>query len=66
MHNSLYNYEKFPKNSRFPLLEKDTLDTLKYSDLATAIEKFVEQRTKYLAYFKEQPEAILNIWFLES
>ena len=60
VHNSLYNYEKFPKNSRFPLLEKDTLDTLKYSDLATAIEKFVEQRTKYLAYFKEQPEAILN------
>jgi oxepin-CoA hydrolase/3-oxo-5,6-dehydrosuberyl-CoA semialdehyde dehydrogenase len=28
--------------------------------LATAIEKFVEQRTKYLAYFKEQPEVVLN------
>jgi oxepin-CoA hydrolase/3-oxo-5,6-dehydrosuberyl-CoA semialdehyde dehydrogenase len=58
--NSLYNYNKFPKNSKFPLLEKDTLDSLKYSDLETAILKFTEQREKYLNYFKENPKAILN------
>ncbi len=58
--NSLWNYRKFPQNSQFPLLEKDTLDTLKHEDLPTAIAKFKEQREKYLAYFKENPEAILN------
>ena len=60
VHHSLYNYKKFPLNSRFPLLEKDTLDILKHPDLATAINRFKEQRTKYLEYFKENPEAVLN------
>jgi len=60
VHASLYNYNKFPKNTRFPLLEKDTLDTLSHPDLATAIEKFKAQRETYLEYFKEHPDAILN------
>ena len=60
VHNSLYNYDKFPKNSRFPQLEKDTLDSLKHPDLATAIEKFKAQREKYLEYFKENPDAKLK------
>jgi oxepin-CoA hydrolase/3-oxo-5,6-dehydrosuberyl-CoA semialdehyde dehydrogenase len=58
--NSLWNYEPFPKNSRFPLLEKDTLDTLKYENLDIAISKFKEQRETYLTYFKEHPEASLS------
>ena len=60
VHHSLYNYNPFPKNSNFPLLEKDTLDSLKHPDLATAIDKFKEQREKYLTFFKENPEAILK------
>jgi oxepin-CoA hydrolase/3-oxo-5,6-dehydrosuberyl-CoA semialdehyde dehydrogenase len=60
VHNSLYNYQTFPKNSNFPLLEKNTLDTLKHPDLATAIEKFKLQREAYLDYFKENPEAKLS------
>jgi oxepin-CoA hydrolase/3-oxo-5,6-dehydrosuberyl-CoA semialdehyde dehydrogenase len=60
VHVSLYNYDKFPKNSNFPQLEKDKLDTLKHSDLATAIEKFKAQREKYLEYFKKHPEAKLK------
>jgi oxepin-CoA hydrolase/3-oxo-5,6-dehydrosuberyl-CoA semialdehyde dehydrogenase len=60
VHNSLYNYTKFPKNSRFPLLEKDTLDTLKHADLTTAIESFKAQREKYVAFFKENPDAKLS------
>ncbi len=60
VHNSLWNYDKFPKNSQFPQLEKDTLEPLKHADLATAIEKFKAQREKYLAYFKENPEAKLK------
>ncbi len=60
VHNSLYNYLPFPKNSNFPLLEKDTLDDLKHDDLAMAIEKFNEAREDYKIYFKENPDAILN------
>ena len=60
VHNSLWNYDKFPKNSQFPLLEKDTLEPLKHSDLSTAIVEFKAQREKYVAYFKEHPEAKLK------
>ncbi|WP_460219870.1 phenylacetic acid degradation bifunctional protein PaaZ [Psychroserpens sp. MEBiC05023] len=58
--NSLYDYRKFPHNSQFPLLEKDTLDTLRYDNLATAIEQFKAQRETYLNYFKENPEDLLR------
>ena len=60
VHHSLYNYEKFPKNTNFPLLEKDTLDDLKHPNLETAIEKFKVQREKYIEFFKEQPDAKLK------
>ena len=58
--NSLYNYRKFPKNSNFPLLEKDTLDNLNHPDLETAIGKFKEQRETYIDYFKDRPDAKLS------
>ncbi len=60
VHNTLWNYEPFPRNSQFPLLEKDKLDDLKHQDLATAIEKFVEAREDYKTFFKENPEAVLK------
>ena len=56
----LYNYEKFPKNSQFPQLEKDKLAPLHHPDLETAIEKLKEQREKYLYFFNETPEARLK------
>lgn len=59
-HDSLYNFKKFPQNSRFPQLEKDTLAPLVHPDLETAKEKFLEQRFKYLTFFQENPEAILK------
>ncbi|WP_179316203.1 phenylacetic acid degradation bifunctional protein PaaZ [Winogradskyella undariae] len=60
VHHSLWNYDKFPLKSQFPHLEKDKLDSLKHPDLETAIEKFKEQREKYLEYYKENPEAKLK------
>ncbi len=60
VHASLYNYEKFPRNTNFPSLEKNTLDTLKHPDLSTAIEKFIEQRETYKTFFKENPDAKLK------
>lgn len=60
VHASLYNYEKFPKNSQFPQLEKDKLAPLHHPDLETAIEKLKEQREKYLNFFNETPEARLK------
>ncbi|MFD2552560.1 phenylacetic acid degradation bifunctional protein PaaZ [Bizionia sediminis] len=64
VHNSLYNYEKFPKGTNFPLLETNTLAPLQHPDLETAITKLIEQRDKYLLYFEQHPEAVLkNIVF---
>ncbi len=60
VHASLYNYNEFPLNSNFPLLEKDTLDNLKHPDLATAKEKFIVAREAYKMYFKENPDAKLK------
>jgi len=61
---SLYSYEKFPQNTNFPLLEKDTLEQLKHPDLETAKEKFLQARAAYVKYFKENPDAKLkNIVF---
>jgi oxepin-CoA hydrolase/3-oxo-5,6-dehydrosuberyl-CoA semialdehyde dehydrogenase len=60
VHNSLYNYIPFPKNTNFPMLEKNTLDKLRHPDLATAISKFKEIRENYKNYFKENPEAVLK------
>ena len=66
VHASLYNYEKFPRNSRFPRLKKDTLEALKHPDLETAKQKFFEQREKYVDFFKTHPEAkVKNIVFGE-
>lgn len=60
VHNSLYNYHKFPKNSNFPLLEKDKLAILNHPDLTIAKEKMNEARQNYLTFFKENPDAKLN------
>jgi len=60
VHASLYDYTPFPKNSNFPLLEKDTLAPLEHPDLATAIAVLKQEREAYLQYFKEHPEATLN------
>ncbi|MGJ8666939.1 MAG: phenylacetic acid degradation bifunctional protein PaaZ [Patiriisocius sp.] len=60
VHDSLYNFEKFPQNSQFPQLEKDTLASLIHPDLETAKAKFLEQRFKYLQFFKENPDAVLK------
>ena len=64
--NSLWNYDKFPQNSQFPLLEKDTLEPLKHENLAVAIEAFKAQREIYIEFFKEHPDVKLkNIVFGE-
>lgn len=60
VHHSLYNYDKFPKNTNFPSLEKNTLDTLKHPDLDTAKQKFISQRENYLEFFKENPDVKLK------
>ena len=60
VHASLYTYDKFPRNTNFPMLEKDILDKLKHPDLATAKEKFLEEREAYKTYFKENADAKLN------
>lgn len=66
VHNSLYNYEKFPHNSHFPTMKKGELEDLKYPDLATAKQRFLEAREEYKTFFKENPDAVLkNVVFGE-
>src|SRR5690606_4974550 len=60
IHASLYTYEKFPRNTNFPLLDKDKLEDLKYPDLETAKQKFKARREKYLEFFKEHPDEKLT------
>ncbi len=60
VHDSLYNYEKFPRNSHFPTMKKGTLEDLKHPDLETAKKKFWEAREQYKTFFKEHPDAVLK------
>ncbi|MEM6516296.1 MAG: phenylacetic acid degradation bifunctional protein PaaZ [Bacteroidota bacterium] len=60
VHASLYNYKPFPKNTKFPTLEPDTLFELKYPNLESAIEAFKIQRNKYLEFWKRHPQIKLN------
>ncbi len=60
VHNSLYNYEKFPKGTAFPTMKKGELEDLIHPDFATAKQKFIEAREAYKAFFKENPEAKLK------
>lgn len=60
VHNSLYNFDKFPRNTQFPTMKKGELEDLKYPDLATAKQKMLEARKEYLEFFKENPDAKLK------
>jgi oxepin-CoA hydrolase/3-oxo-5,6-dehydrosuberyl-CoA semialdehyde dehydrogenase len=60
VHNSLYTFDRFPKNSAFPTYKKDVLEDLIHPDFETAKAKFLEAREAYKAFFKENPEAVLK------
>lgn len=60
VHNSLYNYDKFPKGSAFPTMKKGELEDLIHPDFETAKAKFFEARETYKTFFKENPEAIMK------
>ena len=60
VHNSLYNYEKFPHGTAFPSLKKGEVEDLIHPDLETAKAKFLEAREKYTTFFNENPDAVLK------
>jgi oxepin-CoA hydrolase/3-oxo-5,6-dehydrosuberyl-CoA semialdehyde dehydrogenase len=60
VHNSLYNYDKFPMGTNFPTMKKGKLEDLIHPNFETAKTKFFEAREQYKAFFKENPEAILK------
>jgi oxepin-CoA hydrolase/3-oxo-5,6-dehydrosuberyl-CoA semialdehyde dehydrogenase len=57
VHETLYNYDKMPREYDFPLREKSKMTELKHPDLTIAKLKLVEAREEYLQYFKENPDA---------
>ena len=60
VHNSLYNYEKFPKGTAFPTMKKGEVEDLIHPDFETAKTKFFEAREAYQTFFKENPTAVLK------
>ncbi len=60
VHNSLYNYDKFPMGTNFPTMKKGALEDLIHPNFEMAKTKFFEAREQYKAFFKENPEAILK------
>ncbi len=60
VHNSLYNYDKFPMGTNFPTMKKGELEDLVHPDFETAKAKFFEAREQYKSFFKDNPEAILK------
>lgn len=66
VHNSLYNYDKFPKGTKFPTMKIDALEDLVHPDFETAKAKFFEAREAYKTFFKDHPEAkVKNMVFGE-
>jgi oxepin-CoA hydrolase/3-oxo-5,6-dehydrosuberyl-CoA semialdehyde dehydrogenase len=57
VHETLYNYDKMPREYDFPLRERSKMMEHRYADLTTAKQKLLEARDAYLGYFKEYPEA---------
>ena len=60
VHNSLYNFDKFPMGTKFPTMKKDELENLVHPDFDTAKAKLLAARESYKTFFKENPEAILK------
>lgn len=50
VHNSLYNYEKFPMGTNFPTMKKGEVEDLVHPDFDTAKAKFFEARAQYKAF----------------
>lgn len=63
---TLFNYEPMPREYDFPLAEKSKILETKHPDLETAKINMIAERDKYLAYFKEYPDATMkNVVFGE-
>ncbi|WP_353780136.1 phenylacetic acid degradation bifunctional protein PaaZ [Winogradskyella sp. 3972H.M.0a.05] len=56
VHNTLYNYNKMPRNFGAPERLEEELKTLSYESLDEAKQKLLEAYDRFETYFKEHPE----------
>ncbi|MDT0555849.1 phenylacetic acid degradation bifunctional protein PaaZ [Patiriisocius hiemis] len=64
--NTLYNYDKMPREHMFPLAKESKIEELRFSNLEEAIEQLKKTRENYIEFFKEHPDATLkNVVFGE-
>lgn len=54
---TLYNYEKMPRNYKMPLMKTEKLEPLQHADLETAKAALIKAYEDFHAYFKAHPEA---------
>ena len=55
---TLYNYEKMPRNFEMPLMKKGALEELRYEDLNQAKSALMDAYEKFESYFKQHPSAV--------
>ncbi len=55
---TLWNYNPMPQGYKMPLMKENELEPLQHPDLETAKQKMLEAREEYLAFFKENPDAL--------
>ncbi|NBC57937.1 MAG: phenylacetic acid degradation bifunctional protein PaaZ [Bacteroidetes bacterium] len=53
---TLYNYEKMPKNYKMPLMKENELEDLRHDNLAIAIKAFLKAYDEFHQFFKDNPE----------
>ena len=54
VHNSLYNYDKFPMGTSFPTMKKGEVEALVHPDFETAKAKFFESQTSLQNLFQRK------------
>ena len=55
---TLYNYEKMPKNYNMPLMKTDSLENLRHPNLDTAKTAFLQTYEDFHKYFKSNPNVM--------
>jgi oxepin-CoA hydrolase/3-oxo-5,6-dehydrosuberyl-CoA semialdehyde dehydrogenase len=55
---TLYNYEKMPREYKHPLLDEDKLEPLKHANLEDAKQALLAAYDRFMVFFRENPDAI--------
>ena len=55
---TLYNYEKMPREYKHPLLKEDKLEPLEHENLEEAKKALLDAYDRFVVFFRENPDAV--------